>query len=169
MRFTFYCWVCILLFVVMMGCSQSNKPKDFPNLVPVKITVIDGTTPIEGVSVVLMQTDTGTSLVAGGNTDKAGVLNVTTSQATYQAKGCPVGKYKVTLSKSPKLPSEKTREEINQMTPEETDAYTKIITKEAKQAKPIIPPSLSSITTTKLEVEIPSGGTEITININEYW
>ena len=155
------------LTAAFAGCG-TPLPSDFPNLVPVKITVTDSGTPIDNVAVGLTQSDSGTSYATGGNTDAAGLLEVTTSMATHQAKGCPVGKFKVTLNKKPKYPSEKPQEEINQMTPEQTDAYGKIISKEAKEAKPIIPVKLNSMTTTPIEIDVPDGGKDFDFDISQY-
>lgn len=150
-----------------VGCNPS-VPSNFPSVVPVKVTVNDQGSPIDNVAVVFTVSDSGVSHIVGGNTDPSGVVELKTTQATHQVKGCPLGKYKVTLNKAPKLPSEKTREEINRMTPEETNAYSQIIEKETKEAKPIIPTPLTSITTTPITVEVPAGGKDFTFDISEY-
>ena len=163
--------ILVLIFcavlLVCFGCGSSIPP-GFPDLVPLKITVTDGGSPMDKVSVGVLTTDYGISYTTGGITDSNGVVEVVTSMATYQAKGSPVGKYKVTLYKKPKLPSEKPQEEINQMTPEETTAYGNLIHKEMQKAKPVVPVQLHSVTTTPLEIEVQAGGGEFSFDISEY-
>lgn len=67
-----------------------------PELVPVRITLLQGGRPLAGASVRLIPDDANSPWSSGGSTDNSGVATVLTHG---EYAGAPAGAYKVTVSK----------------------------------------------------------------------
>ncbi|TWT65957.1 carboxypeptidase regulatory-like domain-containing protein [Allorhodopirellula solitaria] len=78
------------------GCSGEELPVGMPSLQPVKVTIVQGGTPLEGASVQLMPEDASNTWASGGSTDAMGVVNIMT---LGKYDGAPAGTYKVTVDK----------------------------------------------------------------------
>ena len=107
--------VSVLLFA---GCDGANTPAELKNLVPVTITVTDGSQPLEGVSVALnCKSETTGFFVCNGITDATGVTKIQTTRSSHTRKGAPVGTYSVVLVKSVEIPEELQPREEDQNNP----------------------------------------------------
>ena len=84
------------------------------------------------------------------------------------AKGVPAGAYKVTLSKTPKAPSERTADEVAAMSYDEQVAYSQKINAERAKMPPLIPKSLTNLKETPLTLEVATSGGEIIIDLSQY-
>jgi|GEM_PF-794562 len=101
---------CLLMmgicFCSFSGCGK-GKPEGIPDLHPVSVTVTKEGKPVDDVSVFLVATDAKSgSWSVTGSTNSSGVAAITTSQGDWKAKGAPEGKYKVYLTKVPKVDME---------------------------------------------------------------
>ena len=152
--------------VATFGCS--GKPSGFPKVSPCTITVMDGSTPIEGVEIALIPDTPISGVIAGGTTDATGVCVVNTTYANFQAPGAPEGSFTVTLRKDP-IPTkpELTAEDMSNMERSEVDKYNKERQNEINSMPKIIPPSLTSMQTSKVKVTIPSDSA-ITVDVTQY-
>jgi len=78
------------------GCAKDDgRPKDFPKVHPVSITITQEGQPLEGASVVL-ESATKSKYSSSGTTDVSGVATI----KTYSYLGAPVGDYTVLVKKS---------------------------------------------------------------------
>ncbi|MDO5553857.1 MAG: hypothetical protein Q4G68_08845, partial [Planctomycetia bacterium] len=139
-----------------VGCEGgSAAPEGFPDLVPYRINVMDGATPVEGVNVQLVPQEK-MEWTAGGATDAAGKLAISTIQFGHAESGVPVGTYKVVLSKMEEAPSAKglSMEEYR----EKSKGF---------KSKQFCPKSLTDASTTPLTAEVSKGG-ELTIDLTRY-
>ena len=87
---------CALLALASLGCGQKT-PDGMPDLQPTTLTVIQGGSPLADATVNLKSLDPSTAWTCGGVTDAKGVATLVTHG---QYKGAPVGKYKVSVSKT---------------------------------------------------------------------
>jgi hypothetical protein len=85
-------------FIAFSGCNRDySRPSDLPKLVPCEITIKQEGVPLSGGNVTIFNIASGVKFrTAGGVTDNSGVAIL----KTYGFKGVPVGKYKVTASKT---------------------------------------------------------------------
>ena len=152
--------------VATLGCS--GKPSGFPKVSPCTITVMDGSTPIEGVEIALIPDTPISGVIAGGTTDATGVCIVNTTFANFQAPGAPEGSFTVTLRKDP-IPTkpELTAEDMSNMERSEVDKYNKARQDEINSMPKIIPPSLTSMQTSKVKLSIPNDSA-ITVDVTQY-
>ncbi len=152
--------------VATLGCS--GKPGGFPKVSPCTITVMDGSTPIEGVEIALIPDTPISGVIAGGTTDATGVCVVNTTYANFQAPGAPAGSFTVTLRKDP-IPSkpELTAEDMSNRERSEVDKYNKARQDEINSMPKIIPPSLTSMQTSKVKLSIPNDSA-ITVDVTQY-
>jgi len=88
--------VCLISFI---GCGK-KLPADFPKVYPMKVTVMDGTTPLPKVKLVFYpsQTSAGVSYASTGSTDESGVAIISTSQGAFYEQGIPAGEFVVTVN-----------------------------------------------------------------------
>ncbi len=152
--------------VATLGCS--GKPSGFPKVSPCTITVVNGSTPIEGVEVALIPDTPIAGVIAGGTTDSQGVCVVKTTFANFSAPGAPAGNFTVTLRKDP-TPSkpELSAEEMSSMDRTDVDKYNKEREDEIKKMPKIIPPSLTSFQTSQVKLSTPNAS-ELTVDISQY-
>ena len=152
--------------VATLGCS--GKPSGFPKVSPCTITVLDGSTPIEGVEIALIPDTPIPGVIAGGTTDAQGVCVVNTTFANFQAPGAPAGSFTVTLRKDPTpTKPELTAEDMSKMERSEVDKYNKERDAEIKSMPQIIPPVLTSMQTSKVKLTTP-GDSAITVDVTQY-
>jgi hypothetical protein len=166
---TFSSAVCIALTLVFAsGCSRTQKPDGFPQLVPHTIIVNNNGTPEKDVTIVLLPQNVSGSWAISGTTDVSGRAILATSQGSYTQTGCPVGKFKAVLTKVVRPSFEVSSEKYDKMTPEERDAYGAKMEAEIKKLSVIVPKSLTSPTTTPLTFEIANSNQETTLDLKDY-
>lgn len=148
----------------MNGCGES-APQDFPQVFSCHVKVVEGGTPIEGVSVTLIPAQVIPSVSIGGVTDGSGTAVIKTRMANYGQNGVPEGDYTVMFSKT--LPVD-----MPSMTPEESyklsDHERAALEKEYQQkleAARVVPKVLSgSASPVKLQINTSGGNLEVDIN-----
>ncbi len=87
-----------ILAALLPGCGGAAPPDGLPELHPFELSVSQGGTPVEGVSVQLVPEDRANSRWAcGGATDAEGKVFVKT---LGKFEGAPAGSYKVTFYKA---------------------------------------------------------------------
>ena len=155
----------LLLFA---GCG-TNKPDGIPELHPVSVTVTKEGTPVDDVSIFLVATDAKSgSWSVTGSTNSSGVAAITTSQGEWKAKGAPEGKYKVYLTKTPKVdmeppPAGGFQDEASAM------AYAQERRRKIEAAPRAIPESLTSPKTSDLTITVVAKtGAKETYDIGKY-
>ena len=158
--------VCFSL-VLVVACSGST-PKGFPKVAPCTITVLDGTTPIDDVEVTLSPETESSGTIFYGKTDTSGVCKVGTSFASHYKSGVPEGTYKVILVKEPFVEHTKTREEQNEMSRPELDAYRAQMKAKRDALPRIIPVPLTTAVKTPLTVSVQGKTTGLTVNVEEH-
>jgi len=154
-----------LPLILQIGCT-GGTPKGFPKVVPCDITVLDGTTPIADVEIVLQATAASEGLVFFGKTDGSGVCKVGTSFANHYKEGVPEGSYKIILTKEPFVEDTKTREEQNEMSRTDLDAY-KAQMQAKRDALPKIIPDALTTANTPLTIAV-QGKTEMEIDVTQH-
>jgi len=155
-----------LCFVI--GCQNSNAPKDFPKTFPVKVVVKDGDIPLDNATILLYAQNITGSWASSGITNAKGVADLVTNQGSYMAKGVPAGSYKVVLNKPQKAPSELPAEEVGLMSYDEQIAYSRKISEELARIPALIPRVLTYPKETPLTLEVTESGGELIIDLSKY-
>ncbi len=148
-------FVVVLASAILVGCS--GKPSGFPKVSPCKITVTNGSEPIEGVDVALIPDEPISGVIVGGKTDATGVCVVNTTFANFSAPGAPEGSFKVQLRKEAEssMP-ELTADDMASMDRSAIDKYNAEREAEIKSLPKVIPADLTSAQTTPVSVSIPA-------------
>lgn len=153
--------VAVLAGVVLVGC-KAKRPDDMPELVPFKVKVVDGSTPIADVDVFFIGQG---NTVTHAMTDANGVAEMTTSLQDYTEKGAPVGEYRVQCTKNPTVEHWKTPQEQAEMTIEERGAYSKEWQEKCDALPREIPKKWGDFDKTPLAASVPAGGGEVVFDV----
>lgn len=146
---------CHLLF--LFGCAGEKRPDNLPKLFKTKIVVVQDGKPLEGASVVVVNTNYATSpWSAGGRTDAQGTVQLVT-EGKYP--GVPEGKYKVTVSKV---------EEPNIELPSETDSaeYQKKVKEIENNTFNLVEKNFGNISSTPLTIDVSSATDTHTLDVS---
>ena len=158
-------WVVCLVF--SFGCG-SKKPAGMPKVYPVKLTVMDGDTPLADATVILVSDNPVDNVVVGGTSNASGVVDLRTSFASYSEKGAPLGSYKITVQKDQPIVETKTQEEIRQMGPGELAEHGRKLLAERNAKPKLVPAIVTRSATTPLKIEVVEKGTDHTIDLSSY-
>lgn len=153
-----------MILLLFVGCS--GAPSGFPKVLPCSVTVLDGTTPIADVEVTLQSETAQKGLVFFGKTDASGVCKVGTTFQNYYKKGVPEGSYKVILIKEPYVEDTIPREEQLEMSRGALDAYRKSMQAKRDALPRIIPVSMTSASTTPLEMSVNGKNSQLEVNVS---
>ena len=99
------------------GCKRGNVPEELKNLVPVTVTVTDGSQPLQGVTVRLGSKNPQGLFASVGITDANGVAQIESTRSSYTGKGAPAGTYSVVVSKPVDIPEDLQPQEEDQDDP----------------------------------------------------
>ncbi len=149
-----------------VGCSPS-APEGFPaKLVPCRITITKGATPVAGATVCLFSDSANKSCVSTGITNEQGVAEIITRKATYAKPGVPPGKCTMTLSKNPRIEGEP---DIAEMEFQGAEYFTYMEKRAAKlDAMPrIFPSEWDSPQTSPLTIDVGEEGGDQTIDATD--
>jgi hypothetical protein len=146
------------------GCG-TNVPDDLRNLVPVTITVTDGSQPVLGIQVTLISRSGSNLFACNGITDASGVAMIQSSRSTFVGKGAPAGTYTVVLLQHFDLPPE--------LESLESDSAAVQRDKERKREEfyrqnRVVPEPLASTATSPVELVVEKPRTAIEIDISKY-
>ncbi|MDR2171274.1 MAG: hypothetical protein LBP59_14110 [Planctomycetaceae bacterium] len=126
----------IMLFI---GCSQSAKPLDFPDLYPCTVIITQEGKPVADAIVEFIRQDAdNTKYVPVQHTNNKGIAVMT----TYGFTGAPAGKYKIIVTKNVE----------DETVIKDKDTGEIIIVSETKYK--LIDPAYSDTKTTPLEIEV---------------
>jgi len=157
--------------LTLIGCGP-GVPKDMPKIYPCKVTITKGGSPVEGASVLLVSTSYPDSFAAAGRTDESGVAEILSTLGTYTLSGAPAGEATLVVTKQAEAPANvrKPKEEVAKMTPPEQNAYAAEIAKAIAALPKIVPQGLTSPATSKAKITVKEekGGTEMTLELDEY-
>jgi len=113
----------LFVLIVLVICGCSTKPSDVPELFPCQVVVMNGTTPIADVDVILGLTSESLMCSMSGKTNSSGVAVIRTNRLNWQGNGAPAGEYIVTVSKIPKLAEGLSLAERQALDPMEQERY----------------------------------------------
>lgn len=148
----------------LVGCGP-KKPDGFPEVLPFKVTVVDGSKPIEGVAVFFISENN--NAVVAGMTDSSGVAVMKTSvgSSAYSANGAPAGEYRVTCTKDPLAEHWKTAQERAEMSIEEQGAYNTEWQAKCEALPREIPKIWSNFDKTPLTASVSASSSEVTYDV----
>ena len=130
----------LLLVLVVHGTTGcSKKPKGFPKLHPMNITVTDGTESLPNLKIMFYPKSGSTAYVISGETKDGGVAQIYTMQGEYSSKGAPEGEYVVTIAEELTVEHRLTPEERSRLTIPEKAAYAQEREKQIAALKPRVP------------------------------
>lgn len=152
-----------LFLIVFAGCQ--GKPADVPDMVPCKIVVKNGSSPVSGVSVVLGITSGSGTWSVSGTTNSSGIATMETVQLGWKGTGAPQGEYKITLSKTPTL-ERISSEEYGNMSAADQEKYNAEQNKKLAELPREIPEFLNSFEMTPLSISVGSGDNTLEIDVS---
>ena len=147
--------------LAVTGCGK-KKPADMPETFPFTVTVVDGSTPIAGAQVLLID---GKNPVVNGETDAKGVAKISTTLQGYTQDGAPAGDFRVQVTKEPLAEHWKTPEEQAQMSKPEKDAYIDEWLKKCEELPREVPKIWGDFDKTPLKASVSAGGGEVTFDV----
>lgn len=162
------------LVIGVFGCGK-KLPDGFPKVYPIKVTVVDGSTPLPDVRVAFMRAKAGSggSFATGGSTDANGTALIQTTQGAFTTPGIPAGEYVVTAEDVMKIDLGHSPQEIVKMSRAEQGELEKKRQELIKAFVRKVPEALckssgnvadrSPIRFTAIE-----GNNELTIDISQY-
>ncbi|MDO5552612.1 MAG: hypothetical protein Q4G68_02510 [Planctomycetia bacterium] len=162
--------VALCLFLLLMtGCGKQDKrPEGYPEIYPITVQVNEKGQPFPNAGV-RFESNSALEYAIVGTTDETGKAVLETAMGSYIAAGCPLGTYKVTISKFDREEVDKLIEQQKQLPPEVEDLKlaAKIAAAESS-AKPLVPKQLLRSDMTPIEVTVDESSTAFTFDVNEY-
>ena len=160
----------LLIVAAATGCHRS-RPKGFPSLCPVRVTVENDGVPAEDVDLCLISERTVPWSVSG-RTDSGGTAELATSQGNYTKAGAPVGTFKVTLHKNFPPIEELPGNQVEALSPQEKMQYTAKVEEERRARKELAeettPSYLGNVNETPVRLEITKETRTVTIELGDY-
>jgi len=147
----------LLAAAVIAGCGPA-RPADLPPLVPCKIKVHDGGSPLANIGVSFQRVTDHGGWSLNGQTDPNGVAVAKTSVGTYLAAGIPAGTYRITLSEHIEIP-----DLGGDYDPETPAKVQKFLAENRK-----LPAILYDPSRTPLELTVGDSGAELDIDVAQY-
>ena len=160
---------CLLVLVAVFGASCTKAPEGMPKTYPCTITVIKDSAPVADAMIVLYTENPVANLVSSGMTDSSGNARIVSLYKNYQAKGAPVGSYKVTITKLQHVEVKETPNEIAEMSPDKQAALTQWIQEQRAALPKIVPDALTQDDTTPLFVEVTPDGGRLDVDLSKYF
>lgn len=168
-RYIFFPALLWVSTVLLSGCGPM-PPEGFPRLRPAKIRVLDGTTPVPNVNIVLVPETGAMNLLIAATTDGNGVAVIRTMRGTFGRPGAPEGTYRVRLDEIAPETIEPNLIEDEQLTPQqiaEREREDRRRHAEAEAARKV-PTVLGDVQGTPLKCEIDHSGISLDIDISQY-
>ena len=155
--------------LICAGCNQVKAPEELKNLVPVTVTVMDGSQPVEGVAVRLSGKNSQGAFACVGVTDAKGAAVMKSTSGSYTGKGVPAGTYSTVLVKTVELPPDLEPQEEDQNLPP-TEAATKQAKRnEFLEKNQVIPKSLTVSSSSPIELTVAAGkGESLTVDLSQH-
>ena len=159
-------FVFLLIFTFSVSGCGPGAPPGFPQVVPCEISLVKDGVPLPQVTVLLVS-EGGKEWFVSGETDANGVTKINTSINTYSQAGAPEGTYKVTLSQIPQIQSEKSQQEIFDMSPAEKAAYKAKMDQLIKEARSF-PLEFESHITSPIFIEVTKAESKYVIDVSQW-
>ena len=151
------------------GCGGPKIPDELRNLVPVSVTVMNGTQPMAGMMVTLSAKSGQGAYAVNGVTNTAGTEQIQTSRSSFTKKGAPAGTYSVVLAETIVLPAELEPQETDQDLPRAAQAEKSRKVEEFLRKNRLVPSALTTSGSSPVEVVVAQGqNVTLTIDITEY-
>lgn len=158
---------CALTTILLVGCG-SRTPQGIPDLYPTKVVILNGDKFVKNANVFLVPQE-GTpagSWSISGVTDDNGSAVIETSQGDWKKQGVPEGSYSIYITKLSQI--EEPEKPADMETNEEAKAaYFAERLKRLEEASKEIPKSLTSATTSGLEIVVTTSGAEETFDVSQ--
>jgi len=161
---------CLLAVLFLTGCGNS-PPDGFPaKLLPCRVVVMDGDTPLKEASVSLIPENERQKFSIVGITDDKGVTTIRTIQSGYYGNGAPEGTYKVLIigSEPPDLEHTLSIDERADLPPDALNAYENARQKRIGARPLAVPKEFNKMDKTPLTWTVAQKGAELTVNVSEY-
>lgn len=157
----------MLLAVLTLAAGCGNRPEGFPALVPATVEVVDGSTPLANVDVVLSPTSPINSIVCSGRTEPSGKAPIFTSLGGYRQPGAPAGEFRLTLVEQLTVPT-KSASEIAAMSFDQQKAYDEERAKQLLAIPRKVPAILSDPEATPLKWSLSASNAVLKINVADH-
>jgi hypothetical protein len=159
-------YIILPLFLFVFGCSQ--LPPELRNLKQVTITVTNNNTPIEGVTVSLVNKQPQTLRGCNGITNTSGVAKIATTIGSNSANGVAVGDYKIVLTQNVVLPDDLQPTGNEEDLPEKERKTLEQKRNAFIEKNTLVPEKLRSRTQSPIELTVDNKNAELTIDIAKY-
>jgi hypothetical protein len=147
----------LLLLFVIFSWSCNRHPADVPELFDCRVTVKNGSVPIQGATVTLGLEEGSSMWSSGGVTDSSGFAVIKTMRLDWQGQGVPAGKYIVTIFKLPDVSSLPKRPKTESQG--ELDRYKKEFEAKYKALPLEVPEKFGDFGTSPFRITVKSGET----------
>lgn len=155
---------CVAVSIVF-GCGP-KRPDFLPKTFPTTVKVVDGGSPVEGVSVILYPATTLPNVSVHGTTDGGGTAAITSLAGGNDFSGAPAGEFTVTLNKRIEgaIPNEMivAPGDSSAVAAEKREAL-----KALKEERRVVPEILEKEGTSPLKLTVADKG-ELTVDLAEY-
>ena len=167
-RLNFYSWLTYGTLLLCIGCTGQRTPDGMPPLYPCTLYLTMEGNPLDGASVTLHPIETGVSAYsAGGTTNAGGIVEIVTSG---QYKGAPLGKYKVTVTKTELVFKPGFEPDNIKITPSGDAVQDRknrfAIAQDHARTVALVAPDFQKKDTTPLEVEVKAGKNRFEFVVN---
>ena len=148
-----------LILLVLIGCQKVQPPTGLPPLVPCKVKVHDNGNPLANISVSFQRIEGHGGWSLNGMTGSDGVAVAKTIAGSYEARGLPIGMYRVTLIESIELPPELINDDDPTMSKKQQKYFAEHCT---------VPEILRDPSKTPLELTVTESGVEWDVDIAKF-
>ena len=149
----------LFLVFLFIGCGKSPPP-GLPPLAPCKIKVHNNGSPVENIGVTFQRTEGQSGWSLNCQTGPDGVGVVQTIAGSYEAKGIPIGKYRITLRERIELPAELMGDDYDQAVIAKQQQYL--------AEHRTLPAILYNASQTPLELTVTESGAELDVDVAKY-
>jgi hypothetical protein len=165
-KFVTMLWIFIGGLIFCAGCG-TQKPNNFPDIVPCSIFVTSEQKPVDKTLVTLAPVSGGGEWISSGLTNSSGTAEIATILGSYSAKGAPEGEFKIFLSRPIEIKLNVSQEDAINMSEEEREKLRKETDRLTKEAR-VIPEKFESIVTTPVKISISKNKAIYRVELNDY-
>ena len=157
---------CALATILLVGCG-SRTPQGIPDLFPTTVVILNAGNVVKNANVFLVPqegTVSGSWSISGVTDEKGGAV-IETSQGDWKKQGVPAGSYSIYITKLSQI-EEPERPADMETNEEAKAAFFAERLKRLEEASKEIPKSLTSATTSGLEITVTTSGADETYDIS---
>jgi hypothetical protein len=156
----------LMSLLPLVGCSQ--LPPELRNLQSVTITVTNSNSPIEGVTVSLVNKQPQTLRGCNGVTNASGVAKIATSVGSRSVWGVASGEYRIVLTRNVPFPEDLQPINDEESLPENERAKREKKRNDFLEKNNIIPEKLRSRSESPIELAVNNQSMELKVDIAKY-